>query len=381
MFFRLAFNQAKYKWGITLLIFLAMATLVTLYVYLRNTNQFANRSMQIIMKNMGHNMLILPEEADPYDVYLCTENQVLFPEETTHTLAANLRLASKYYVSVLQKRIEIDGQEYLLTGIEPVNRRDETPEKGNMVTALKEGQARLGAVAAQRLLDTEESSLVISGATFEVVEVLPAKGDIEDYRIYIPLADSQQILNEPDKINAILAFQCLHSHSLSGVEAYQAKEMAKVLPGFKHITKMDIAHGRYLARSTTQRSLYYLLGIVLVVTILLISITGLQEVSERRREVGILVSMGAGYIYIVGLYLAKILVLAVIASVVGFLIGSQLAVGLNASLLVFNTRPVHILWSHLPSVIQLTCLVALISEIVPMIQLVRMDPNATLVEE
>jgi len=54
--------------------FSAMTSLVTLYVYLRNTNQFANRSMQLIMKNMGHNMLILPEEADPYDVYLCTED-------------------------------------------------------------------------------------------------------------------------------------------------------------------------------------------------------------------------------------------------------------------------------------------------------------------
>jgi len=51
-----------------------MTSLVTLYVYLRNTNQFANRSMQLIMKNMGHNMLILPEEANPYDVYLCTED-------------------------------------------------------------------------------------------------------------------------------------------------------------------------------------------------------------------------------------------------------------------------------------------------------------------
>jgi len=208
-------------------------------------------------------------------------------------LAENLRLASKYYVSVLQKRIEIGGKEYLLTGIEPVKRRDETREKGNMITALKEGEARLGAAAARRLVQDGDSTLSIGHSTFRVVESLPVRGTIDDYRVYVNLSDCQRILDRPGQINVIWSFECLHGSSLEDVEAYQEREMAKTLPGFKHISQTDIAQGRYLARVTTSRSLYYLLGIVLVVTISLIAITGLQEVSERRREVGILVSMGA----------------------------------------------------------------------------------------
>ncbi len=55
MFFRVLISQAKHKWIVTLLVGLAMMCLVTLYVYLNNTAEFANRSMQLVMKNMGHN--------------------------------------------------------------------------------------------------------------------------------------------------------------------------------------------------------------------------------------------------------------------------------------------------------------------------------------
>ena len=107
MFLRILANQARHKWGIALLILLAMTSLVTLYVYSNNTTRFANRSMQLVMKNMGHNLLILPEKADPRSVYLCSDDQVLLPDEATRRMAAARGLSSRYYVSVLQARAEM----------------------------------------------------------------------------------------------------------------------------------------------------------------------------------------------------------------------------------------------------------------------------------
>ena len=101
----------------------------------------------------------------------------------------------------------------------------------------------------------------------------------------------------------------------------------------------------------------------------------------RAAEVGILLAMGANYVYIVGLYVAKLLAIAAAAAVTGFLIGSGLSRRLLAPVLVTNTRPVDILWGQLPGVIALTCLVALAAEVLPMAKLVRMDPNAILIEE
>ena len=120
---------------------------------------------------------------------------------------------------------------------------------------------------------------------------------------------------------------------------------------------------------------------VLCITVVIIVVTGFQEVSDRRRETGILLAMGVRYVYVIGLYVAKLLAVAVLASGTGFLIGSFLSRWLLAPVLVARTRTVAVLWGQLPSVIGLTCLVALLAELLPMIKLVRMDPNAILIEE
>jgi putative ABC transport system permease protein len=382
MFFRILLNQARHRWGVTLLVFLAMASLVALYVYVRNTATFSNRSMQLVMKNMGHNMLILPEEADPLDVHLCSDAQTLFADDVTHNLARRTSLASRYYVSMLQKRLEVRGREYILTGIEPVRRPDETREKSNPITPVAPGTARLGASAAAGLETAAGTTITVLGTSYDVAEVLPPKGTEDDFRIYLPLPECQRLLGEEGRINAILAFMCLsHGGTLADVEDYQRRELARVQPGFKHLSKTDIAQGRYLARTTTQRYLYYLLALVAAVTVLVIAITGIQEVSERRRELGILVAMGTGYTYIVGLYLTKTVGIALAASLAGFASGSWLAVWLTSPFLMVGTRAVRVVWSDLPPVMALACLVALTAMMLPMVYLVRMDPNETLYEK
>ena len=381
MFLKLVLNQAAHKWGINLLIFLALTTVVSLYIYLKNSSQFANRSMQLIMKNMGHNLLLLPEESNPLDSYLCTNQQVLFSENVTRELTKHTRLASRYYVSVLQQKINIDGHELILTGIETVPRKDETREKGNLIKPLKRGRIRLGNTAAEKLSAKEESEIVILGKSCFVSEILPPKGTLDDFRIYIALPESQDLLNQPGQINAIMSFACLHVGNLEQTEAFQKRELPKIVPGIKQITKTDIFQGRYLARLTTQNSLKYLLAIVFGVAVLLITITGFQEVAERRRELGILVSMGASYFYITALYFIKIFILALVSSIAGFIIGSYLSISLNASLLIVNTSSIRILWDHLPNTIYMTCSIALIAEFLPLLKLVRMDPTATLIED
>ncbi len=380
MFIRLLSGQAKHKWQLAFLVFLTLASLVTLFVYVRNTTRFSTRSMQLVMKNMGHNLLILPEEADPLAVYQSSGEQTLFSDTATHTLAQAGHLPTRYFVSVLQKTVEEDGHRFLLTGIEPVRRADETSEKGNMIRPLQPGQVRMGASAAAKAAVEVGDAFRILGMEFVVVELLPEKGTETDFRVYIPLKDCQELLGQPGQINSVLSFMCLHGGSMKAAEEYLHEELPKVLPGFRVLVKQDMAQARFLARLTTSKSLYYVLALVLTITILVIVIAGLHEVSDRRHETGILVAMGTSYSYIIALYLAKAVSLALIASVAGFLLGSQLAVWFTTPFLVTKTQVVGILWEQLPSTIALAVVVVLLSEIIPMFQLLRTDPNQTLRE-
>ncbi len=381
MFFKLIVRQLWHKRVVAFLVLLAMTALVALYVYSSNTSKFANRSMQLVMKNMGHNLLILPNQADLQAVYLCSEGQTAFPEETAREVSKHKDLLSKYYVSVLQSRTTIEGQPFILTGIEPISRKDESREKGNMVLPLGDTEARLGSEAARRLDRKSGDSLAIDGRTFEIVEVLPAKAALDDCRVYVNLDQCQAIVGEPGQIHYILAFLCLHAGSLERSLELQESTLADTCPDLRQISRMDVAQGRYLARLTTQKSLYYLLGIVAVATIIVVAVTGLQEVNDRRHETGIMIAMGVSQLYIVSLYLVKTLLLAVGASIIGFLLGSALAVRLTETFLVVNTAPVTILWTQLPSVIGLTCLVAALAETLPVLKLLSLDPNTILAEQ
>lgn len=381
MFLKITLSQTRHKWGIALLILLAMTSLVTLYVYSSNTAKFANRSMELVMKNMGHNLLILPEQADPWSVYQCSDDEVLFSDEIAQRMSERLSLSSRYYVAVLQGRAEVEKHELLLTGIEPVARKDESREKGNMVLPLGDQEARLGSETARKLGKRIGQTLPILGKDFKVVEILPPKASVDDCRVYIRLAQCQRLLNKEGQISFILAFLCLHGGSLDRALALQEQNLAGGFPGFRQISRMDIASGRHLARVTTQKSLYYLLAIVAAATIVIIAVTGLQEVADRKQETGILIAMGVSHAYIVCLYLVKTLVLALLAAVLGFYLGSVLAVQLSAPFLVVNTEPVAILWRELPATAALTCAVALAAELIPVVRLLSLDPNTILVEQ
>jgi len=379
MYFKILWSQAKQKWQVTLLLFLAMTALVTLYVYLQNTSQFSSRSMALAMKAMGHNMILLPKEADPLAVYLCTDGQDPFSEESTCALATHPDLSSKYYVSVLQKRLTLSGLDIVLTGIEPVLRGDETAEKSHPIPSVPSNHARLGFAVGKGLKLDEGDQISILGEPFAVAEILPERGDLEDYRVYVSLKDCQRMLGLEGKIHVIWAFMCLgHGGTIQELEARQRKLLEEYTPALRHISKMDIATGRYTARLTTEKSLFYLLALVFSVTVLVIVVTGLQEVTERRRELGIFIALGATTGYVVLLYLGKMLIIAVAAALAGFYAGSELAVGFTSQFLVSNTQPVSILYERLPVVLLLTCAAALGAMLPPIIQLVRTDPNQTL---
>jgi hypothetical protein len=381
MFLKILLQQTRHRWQVTVLLWLAMAALVSLYVYVGNSARFSNRSMQLITKRMGHHLTILPRDAEPREAYLCTDRQKLFPDSVTAEMAKRVDLDSRYYTSVCQERRTLGGHELVVTGIRPVHRPDETREKGHLTKPIPPGRAELGARAADLLRAQKGGTVQIGDRSFDIDRVRKPQGTLDDYRVYLCLADAQDVLGRPGQINVIRSFLCMHRGTLPDVERYHRAKLAELFPGYQAVTQRKIAVGRDLARRTTSGYLYYLLALVFGITVIIIAVTGLQEVSERRQEVGILLAMGVGYARIIGLYVAKLLIIALVAALTGFLVGSALSREFLSPVLVTHTRPVTVLWGDFPRIALLTCLVVVLASAIPMVKLLRLDPNVILTEE
>lgn len=364
------------------LLFVTMTVLVSLYVFILNTNRYTDRSMKLIMKNMGLNQVAIASEGSFLDYYHCSDDQLDIPEKTTRTMAQNKKLLSRYYVSVLQKRFTLQGIEVVLTGIEPISRGDETREKSNPIRSVRTKCVRLGIDAARRLNVKEGGYLQMADQRFSITTVLSERGSLADFRIFMNLMDAQQILERPGKINAIWSFECLHTGgSLAKIHSVQKAILAETVPSVKQANVASIAEGRYYARKMTKKYLYYMLGAVLITTVMVLVITGLHEVTDRRYETGILIALGAGYGYLMRLHIAKTLLLTLLAGLCGFIIGGYTSVWLTTPFLTVNTQPVAILWQKLPVVLVATSGVALLAEVIPMIHLLRQKPCNILMED
>lgn len=122
--------------------------------------------------------------------------------------------------------------------------------------------------------------------------------------------------------------------------------------------------------------------LALFVGVFLIYNTAMFTVISRRRDTGILRSLGAKRIEIVAAFLSEILILGIIGGALGGLIGYFLTylltglIGSSISSLYFFLRPEPVAWSSWIPItgIFLGCSASLLGGIVPLMELIRINP-------
>ncbi len=376
-------RQFLRAWKHDMPLFLAMLCSVSLYVFALNTSSFANRSMQLIMKDMGLNQVLIPESSHPLDYFLCSEKQASFPEDIADTMASHNELLSRYYVALLQERIELNGKSLILTGVRPISRAADTAEKGNPVKPIKKGSVKFGSGAAEVLACPDEGkTFMLKGAEFIVEGTDSPTGDMDDWRIYMNLSDLQALLGKKGMISAVRSFECLHpGGSLERIHDYQNELLAGIVPGYRQINLEKIAKARHRSRDMTDRYLRFILLFTSLLMIIVTAVTGMKEASDRKYEIGILSACGAGIGSICATYILKIFLLAFLAGISGFLIGSYASLYTISPYIVSNTRQFSILWSNLPSCSAFVIISAALGSAFPLFRFISCDPASILMEE
>lgn len=122
--------------------------------------------------------------------------------------------------------------------------------------------------------------------------------------------------------------------------------------------------------------------LALFVGVFLIYNTAMFTVISRRRDTGILRSLGAKRLEILAAFLSEILILGVIGGALGGLIGYLLTfiltglIGTSISSLYFFLRPEPVAWSSWIPItgIFLGCSASLLGGVIPLVELIRINP-------
>ena len=374
-------RQMAHAWVITLLLGSALCGVVALHTYVRNSARFQNRSMQLIMKDTGHNLWFLNASANLLDVVTASPDVPGFADDRIHRLSSDRQIASTYWGNVLQGRMAVRDREVLLTGLEVVEDHQVTEEKSHLLDPLPPETAALGYTLARDWSLAPGDVLEVGQRRYRIQTVHPANGTLDDSRLWVPLADAQDWLEKPGQTNLILGFLCMRGLPLDvGLERLEQR-LAEAHADVQVIPLMNLLNARELARITTSRYLDYLLIVVMAVTALLIAAVGWMEVNQRRCELAILMSMGASHVFILLFFLAKLCLLAVAATLTGFVLGSFFSVHWLSPVLVAHTQPVAVVWSDLPRILMLVLALVAVAAIAPLMYLARLDPTRILVEE
>jgi len=296
--------------------------------FLLTTASASKRSIQLITKNMGQNLILIHDSTKPEDYYMASGKEVLFPQKWIDTLFNLEQIVTTYHVAVLQMRDEVKGKNLIITGALPVKGvRESAPgDKKNPFIQIPAGTVRLGSEAALETGLKESDTVHIKGMAFTVTRIEEEKGTTDDYRVYLNLRELQSLTGKDSLINAIFSMECLcEGEPLTVTEARIRRLVVRALPDIKIMTLGTIAIARYEAREASERYNQVVISLLLFAAVAFIMVQSWTEARAREKESALLAAIGFKGNVTASLYLLKATLIALPSSLLGFFIGLHTA--------------------------------------------------------
>jgi len=303
-----------------------------------------------IMRDMGVNLRIVHRDTQLDDLYTDFA-AVDFPEDYVQKLATARQVETiVHLIATLQEKVKWQGRTILLIGMLPVlTDSQKNAEMQHLAQPVDRGKVVVGSELAAGLPAEEVAKadvngtgrldagdqLEVLGQTFEVLEVRPEEGGIEDIQLVLHLHDAQALVGKPGRIHQIMALNCkckgnrisIIRRELEGVlpdtkvtehlSRATAREQQRDLVSQKRAEQLALvkaSHEQQIGivkanRAHWEQTLGGLVTVLVPLVVLVAaSVVGVMtwlNVRERRSEIGLLRALGKRTSQIAALFLFK----------------------------------------------------------------------------
>jgi len=387
--------------------FIAITLGITVIVGIKTVTHFSEKAVARELDNLGANVLVLPKSATVSDYYSADLADAEVPESYVDMITASGLQGVDNLSPKLTIPVRLKERRFILTGILPKNEfkgkpawqvggdiftkpmgcgavdvagvktgDDSTLDKAavrkEVIKNLGPREAIVGFDAAQ-LLGLKRGSVVsVKNTDFTVRKVLPQTGTVDDSRIFAHLHTVQDMYGKGRVLSAIEIIGCCKEISKGLITG-----LNKALPDARVVTVSQIASTQL--KTNNMMSQFSLVFLVIIVLVGGVSIANYMfaNVQERRKEIGTLIAIGMSPRQLLSIFYGKALILGAVGGVVGYVLGTVLAIWLGPRIAHIPVLPMPTLlaWALLISVA-----LSLLATAIPAKNAAGLDPAATLME-
>jgi putative ABC transport system permease protein len=376
---------------------LAILLGVTALVAIRTVTVYSELAVARELDALGANVLILPKGVSLQDYYAADLHGETLPEEYVERIALSRLEGVDNLSPKLCVPATLDGRQVTLTGILPKSEfrakaawggagifgrpigcgaqadlPDNKPAdpkalaRKRVIETLGDYEALIGADVAARHGLKDGDSVELLGAKFTVLAVLPPTGSVDDARVFAHLHTVQGLSGKGEVVNVIEVVGCCKQIAAGLVDGLNG-----LLPEAKVVTIAQVVQTQQNVNKLMERLSLIFLAVLLAVGGAAMASTLYANVSERRKEIGTLMALGATPGLVLRLIVGKAFVLGLAGGIGGFLVGSAAAWWLGPQLANVAVRP-------LPSLAGLAVGIALavtfLASLLPAWHAARLDP-------
>jgi putative ABC transport system permease protein len=346
----------------TITALLAVALGVAALVSVQSLADSSEAKIGAQLQQLGANVLVLPEGVGLQDYYAADLHGKTLPEEYATRIALAQKVGVEELVPKLCVTTELNGRPQVVTGILP---RSEFQKKAawgsvdlmldgledhslgaahegcqgracalpsadaddlrsyaqtHVVNDLPANALLVGADVARRETIIEGTTLKLYGEEFQVAAVLPETGTLDDGRLFAHLHTVQRLAATGPVVNVIEVMGCCEE-AAGGL----VSELSSLLPGSRVVTISQIVSTQVSINQLMAR-----LSLVLFAILMLMGGAGIagvmfSNVSERRRELGTMMALGATPSLLGRLILWKASIIGVLGGLAGLVLGVAIA--------------------------------------------------------
>ena len=384
MFSRLILKSLRQRPGRALLIVLTLIMGLSLEGALISLSLDIGQKSEKELKAFGSNILLLPRDtvdqggaagAAANDV--SPESQGYIPEGQLSALETAGDIPLDGYVPFLYSLVEVNGRRAVVSGTNFDQAISINPwwHVSGEVPADGSGGVILGEELAQKLNLTAGDSVSIKQAgkmqTLKVLGTLSTGGS-EDNQVVMDLAQAQSLSGLAGKVSVVqVSVPAGESEKFDQIAA----SLENLVPGAKAKTVLQVADAGQNLLGKVSMLMGLVTALIVFISGLTVSASLANAVIERRQEIGLMKSLGAGGRSIAAIILTEALALSAVAGPAGYLLGLALAqvVGLS----VFDTAVAFHL-PVIPVVIVSAGLLALAASLMPVRRALSIEPAVIL---